>query len=530
MSLVSALNDLQREHGYLTEQTMRHLSVERRVPLHAIQAVVSFYPHFRTSAPPATTVAVCRDMACHLAGGGDRICEKLKTALSSRDVDVHTVSCLGRCEQAPALAINEVVIPGNDPKQIEDFARNPKQIPQNRSASPRRWAIDPYEQFADHYRLIKRLRSGEKFDVIASLKQSGLRGMGGAAFPTGVKWDLVSKQSDPVKYVVCNADESEPGTFKDRVILAELAHLVVEGVLIAAEVIGARSSTIFIRHEYGPERQVLAAEIEKARHLGIVDDQHQLDIFTSPGGYILGEETALLECMEDRRGEPRNKPPFPGQEGLFGKPTLINNVETFAAAVAILNRGVPWWKTAGVNGCEGLKFISVSGDVNAPDVYQIPMGTTVAELIEMAGGIKDGKSLKAFAPGGASSRFLPAEKANTPLDVDHLAKAGSMLGSGALFVVGEGADMMTLGTNVVRFFRNESCGKCVPCRVGSEKAVHMLEGILAEGGRREQLELLEELGQTLLHTSICGLGQVAIEPILSVIEHFPEDVAAHVKA
>ncbi|RMF85854.1 MAG: nitroreductase family protein, partial [Nitrospinota bacterium] len=237
---------------------------------------------------------------------------------------------------------------------------------------------------------------------------------------------------------------------------------------------------------------------------------------------------ALLECLEDRRGEPRNKPPFPGTHGLYNRPTLISNVETFAAAVTILARGPDWWRGAGTNGCTGLKFLSVSGHVQAPGVFQVPMGTPVRDLIALAGGMKGGRSLKAFTPGGASSPFLPADKVDTPIDFTTLAEAGSMLGTGGVVAVAEGTDMLALALNGVRFFRNESCGKCVPCRIGSAKAVTMLETMLEQGGDPSQIALLESLAHTMAQTSICGLGQVALHPILSVIKHFPEDVARYV--
>jgi NADH:ubiquinone oxidoreductase subunit F (NADH-binding) len=238
------------------------------------------------------------------------------------------------------------------------------------------------------------------------------------------------------------------------------------------------------------------------------------EIFVSPGGYIMGEETALLEALEDRRGEPRNKPPFPGTNGLFDRPTVINNVETLAAASVIWRRGVAWWKAQGVRGAAGLKFMAVSGHVARPDVYEIPMGTTVAELIALAGGVVG--ELLAFAPGGASSNLLGADKVDTPIDFGPLQAAGSMLGSGALVVAARGTDLLALGANVTRFFRNESCGKCVPCRAGTEKAVVLLDDVLAGRRPRAELAALEELEETLRLTSICGLGQIALGPVLSV--------------
>jgi NADH:ubiquinone oxidoreductase subunit F (NADH-binding) len=369
---------------------------------------------------------------------------------------------------------------------------------------------------------LRRSGEGEPENAIATLKESNLRGMGGAGFPTGVKWELVRKETRTPKYVICNADESEPGTFKDREILADLPHLVIEAMMLAGNVVGATKGILYLRHEYAPEQVHFEAELRRAYNLDILGNGFDIEIFVSPGGYILGEETALLEALEDKRGEPRNKPPFPGTHGLFGQPTLINNVETLAMSTCILNRGAAWWKAQGREGYSGLKFISVSGHIEKPGVYEIATGTTVRELIDMAGGMKDGKKLHAFAPGGASSNFLPANQIDVPLDFNALAKAGSMLGSGALVVCAEGTDMLALATNVVKFFRNESCGKCVPCRVGSEKAVEILEGVQARKLPRTALDVLPELGDTLTQTSICGLGQVAVNPALSVLKQWPE--------
>jgi NADH:ubiquinone oxidoreductase subunit F (NADH-binding) len=363
--------------------------------------------------------------------------------------------------------------------------------------------------------------SGFTAHVVSVLKEAGLRGMGGAGFPTGVKGEAVAKETRTPKYVICNADESEPGTFKDREILADLPHLVIEGMAMAGLAVGATKGILYIRHEYEPERQRFEAELNRARERGALGD-FEIDIFVSPGGYILGEETALLEALEDKRGEPRNKPPFPVTHGLHGQPTLINNVETFCMGTAILARGADWWKSQGKPGFAGLKFIAVSGHIERPDVYLVPVGTTVRELIDLAGGMQDGRKLLAFAPGGASSNFLSADQVDVPLDFNALQKAGSMLGSGALVVVAEGTDMLALATNVTKFFRNESCGKCVPCRIGSQKAVEILEGVQSGGLPKTSLDVLPELGDTMLQTSICGLGQVAVAPALSIIKAWPQ--------
>jgi NADH:ubiquinone oxidoreductase subunit F (NADH-binding) len=362
-------------------------------------------------------------------------------------------------------------------------------------------------------------------EIIAELKEAGLRGMGGAGFPTASKWERVAAQRATPKYVVCNADESEPGTFKDRQILSDEPHLVLEGLLLGMFVTGAELGWVFIRHEYGPEEAVLRAELEVLRANGLIGSdvlgsgrRFEIEVFTSPGGYILGEESALLECMEGHRGEPRNKPPFPGVSGLWDRPTLMNNVETLSDVPIIVDRGAKWWCEQGVNGGSGWKFFAVSGDVEHPGVYCVPSGTTIGDLISTAGGVTAGATLGAVQPGGASSNFLGADRTDVPLDFAPVAAAGSMLGSGALVVVAEGTDLLAAATNVLRFFRNESCGKCVPCRVGSAKAHTILGEVLAGDRDPGKLdERLVELEETMRLTSICGLGQVALGPVMSVV-------------
>jgi NADH:ubiquinone oxidoreductase subunit F (NADH-binding) len=365
-------------------------------------------------------------------------------------------------------------------------------------------------------------------EVPAVLEASGLRGMGGAGFRTGLKWRLVRDAPGDPKYVIVNADESEPSTFKDRVVLEELPHLVLEGLLLGCLVAGARTAIVYLRHEYGRERRAMQREIDRARAAGLLARAGvDVSVFVSPGGYILGEETALLEALEGKRGEPRNKPPYPVTHGLFGQPTLMNNVETFAHVPRILAEGAAAWRAHGVNGGVGWKFLSLCGHVSRPGVYCVPMGTTARSLIEReGGGVSGGRALKAFSPGGASAPFLPASAADTPLDFDPMAKAGSMLGSGAVLVVAEGTDMVSLAANLVRFFRNESCGKCVPCRVGSEKAVQVLDRLAEGRAEPSELEPFAALDEALRLTSICGLGQVVLNPFTSVQKHFPDEVAA----
>ena len=529
MPLFPLLTAAQHEHGYLSEGTLRELSRRHTVPLHRLQQLVSFYPHFRTTPPPRVELAVCRDMSCWLAGAEE--CSRKLQALKADDIAVHEVSCVGRCDRAPAGMINGVPIPLADIEQVGAWVANPEVVPDPRPDPPRTWACDPYQTPAERYATLGRARRGGRDEVgrmIAALKESGLRGMGGAGFPAGTKGELVAREARTPKYVICNADESEPGTFKDREILADLPHLVIEGMALAGLAVGADRGILYLRHEYGPERARFEGELKLAYDRGVLGGpdaagrRFDIEVFVSPGGYILGEETALLEALEDKRGEPRNKPPFPGTHGLFGQPTLINNVETLCHGTAILARGPDWWKTQGRPGFAGLKFMSVSGHVTNPGVYLVPMGTTVRELIDLAGGMKDDRKLLAFAPGGASSNFLRADQVDEPLDFAALQKAGSMLGSGALVVVAEGTDLLALATNVVKFFRNESCGKCVPCRVGSQKAVEILEAVQAGAMPKSALAVLPELGDTMTQTSICGLGQVAVAPALSVLKTWPE--------
>ena len=313
--------------------------------------------------------------------------------------------------------------------------------------------------------------------------------------------------------------------FRSRQILADQPHLVLEGMLLGMLATGAEDGWVFIRHEYGPEEAVIRREIDSLRAAGLIGAdvlgtgrRLSVEVFTSPGGYILGEESALIECMEGHRGEPRNKPPFPGVYGLHGRPTLMNSVETFAHIPVIARRGAAWWKAQGAGEHDGLKFFAVSGHVARPGVYCVPMGTTIRALLELAGGVSGGRPLGAIQPGGASSNFLGPDQLDVALDFGSLAGAGSMLGSGALVVMAEGTDLLAAATNVLRFFRDESCGKCVPCRVGSAKAHQILTGHLAAGGGPGDVDQrVLELERVMRRTSICGLGQVALGPVASVL-------------
>ena len=533
-NLLSRLKQVQQANdGWLSRPILEGLSRSTGESLSRLQELVSFYPHLRTEAQPAVRIQVCRDMSCHL-NGAEGLAARLAAALGPAvDLVVEEVSCLGYCDLAPAVQVNGAPVCISD---LEPFvALVAAGTVEGSPAARRALAMDPYADPAARYGAARDVLA--RFDqeagrdsVISWVKDAGLRGMGGAGFPTGRKWELVRSAPGTTRYVVCNADESEPGTFKDRAILEQAPHLVIEGMLLDAFAVGARKGFIYLRHEYEGARRALEAELTRARTAGYlgcnvfgVGLDFDIELFVSAGGYVLGEETALLEALEGKRGEPRNKPPFPGQSGLWGCPTLINNVETLAWAPAICLRGPEWWRGQGVGEREGRKVVSVSGHVERPGVFEIPLGTTVAEVLEMAGGVAGGRRLKAFSPGGASSGLLPASMVDTPIDFGSFEKLGSMLGSGGLVFIAEGTGMLPLAANLLRFFRDESCGKCVPCRVGTEKGLALVQRALDTGApiHRPTLERLRDL---LAEASICGLGQIALAPLFSIMEHWPEEV------
>jgi len=528
-SLIPALNAIQERLGWLPREELEELARDIRRPRYEIEGLISFYPHFRTTPPAKVALHVCHDLSCWLRDGEDRLAELKSRYGEDAEVELVEVSCLGRCDIAPAAAVNERPVAVSGVDDLVETARSSTVEELVATSRDEPWPNDPYPAgsgIAERYASLRALLAGDldPDEVIGTLKDSDLRGMGGAGFPPGQKWGLV-RAAGGVTYAICNADESEPGTFKDRQILADQPHLVLEGLLLGMAVVGAEQGWVFIRHEYGPEEAVLRAEIEALRGAGVIGPDAcgsgrrlDLEIFVSPGGYILGEETALLECMEGHRGEPRNKPPFPGNYGLQGRPTLLNSVETFADVPVILQRGADWWKDQGIGDSVGWKFFAVSGHVANPGVYCVPMGTTVGELIAEAGGVRDGAQLAAVQPGGASSNFIGPDQLDLRLDFGTLQAAGSMLGSGAIVVMAEGTDLLAAAVNVLRFFRNESCGKCVPCRVGSMKAHTILSDLVERGkGIEDVPEKIPQLEETLRMTSICGLGQVALGPVMSVL-------------
>ena len=541
--MFNELRSIQHEFGYLPADQLQLLSKKIDVPVSQIHAAASFYPHFHLTPPPKAEVKICADMTCHLRGG-DQLKSQLEQSCRGRsasDITIRDVSCLGRCDSAPAISINDRIYSGLAIPQavgiVRDVLSGGQLPPEPRERLNVRIASDPYEG-SPQYSVVRRfIETRDWSGIIATLKASGLRGMGGAGFPTGMKWEIVRNAPGEEHYIVCNADESEPGTIKDRFIMQTVPWLVIEGMIVAGLVTGSRKGILYIRHEYEEPREILQKEIDRCYREKLLGDRilgsdlnFDLEIFVSPGGYICGEESALLEAIEGKRAEPRNKPPFPGTNGLWNQPTVINNVETFTFATVILMRGVDWFKAQGRNGAAGMKFVGISGDVNRPGIFEVPMGISYEELLQnYAGGILDNRALLAFAPSGPSSGYLPASMTNLPLDWNAVAAAGSMVGSGAIVVVGEGRCMLDMALNAVRFYRNESCGKCVPCRMGSQKMVEMLTGWTEGRSHDGDMRLLDDLSSAMKLTSICGLGQIVPAPIQSVLKHFPEVVNEHVR-
>ena len=524
--VIEELRAVQREHGYLPAEALAALAQRINVPLYQLHGVASFYPHFRLTPPPAVEVRVCGDMTCHLRGADEVLLAAEERAAGLAGTKIDHVSCLGRCDRAPAVSVNDVILTGMTPEKVGDLVASVAAgaRPEHHEPTPEAVSLrtDPYGSEGRYGALRAFVESRDVDGLLKTLKASDLRGLGGAGFPTGMKWDIVRAAAGSPKYIVCNADESEPGTIKDRFILDHLPHLVIEGMILAGLVVGAGEGIIYIRHEYEAQAERLERELAACRREGLLGPNvlgsglaFEMRVFVSPGGYICGEESAL--------------PPFPGTHGLWQKPTVINNVETFAFVPLILVKGVGPFKALGTNGASGLKFVGISGHVARPGVYEIPMGAPVGHVLyECAGGVLGGRALKAFAPSGPSSGYLPASMVDVALDFASLQKVGSMLGSGAIVVCAQGTCMLDMALNSVRFFRNESCGKCVPCRVGSAKLVEILERAAHGQGAVHDYEMIHDLSDAMRLASICGLGQIAPAPIQSVITHFADEIEAHI--
>ncbi len=403
--------------------------------------------------------------------------------------------------------------------------------------TPHSRAIASYVK-AGGYRALAKALEMQPAQVIDEVKRSGLRGRGGAGFPTGVKWGFVPKDSPKPKYLICNADESEPGTFKDREIIHVDPHMLLEGILISCYAIGAATAYIYIRGEFHRESVMLDEAIAEAEAKGFIGEDIlgsgfdvRVHVHRGAGAYICGEETALIESLEGKRGQPRLKPPFPAVVGLFGCPTVVNNVETLACVPHIIERGAAWYAGIGTERSTGPKLFSVSGHVVRPGVYEVPLGTTFREIIfELCGGIPGGKQLKAFIPGGSSAPVLPADKVDTPCDFESVAAAGSMLGSGGLIVMDETVDMVWALENLLTFYAHESCGQCTPCREGSDWALDVTRRIRRGHGRAEDLDTLLRIARfSSQGMTICPLGDAFCEPITSFLKQFGHEFEAAIE-
>ena len=577
--IVQELHAIQYRHRWLPGEELRKLAARTGTPLHRLQEVASFFPHFRLAPPPAVEVRICHDMACHQAG-----CPRLKAdveRLLAADVAagraaVRYASCLGRCDRPVAALVNDEFLAARTADELAAVARDAMAgrtptADRDSAYEPHRnrpWRIDPYGAGGagdpPPYEAIRRLAAdGSGQRVIDELKTADLRGMGGAGVPAHQKWNDVWRAKGDTKYVVCNADESEPGTFKDRELLTRHAHLVLEGVILAGLVTGATRGWIYIRHEYAEQVAIMNREIARATALGAcgvnlfgTPRSFPVEVFTSPGGYICGEQSALVEAMEDHRAQPRNKPPQLETNGLHDKPTLVSNVETFAWAPAIMLRGGQWYADSGINGCKGSRLFSISGDVLRPGVYEVPGGTPIRHLVhDLCGGTH--RPLKAFAPSGPSGGFLPPRipvgalprgwekrapaELNTgadtidlldiQLDLQRFRDLGLALGAG-IVVYDDSRDMAAEALNCSEFFRDESCGKCVPCRIGSEKVTEigarLVAGSIPAAAFPAQRDLINDLTRAMEMTSICGLGMVAAKPLQSALQFFPDDIQRHV--
>ena len=578
--LVQELHAIQHRHRYLPAEELRRLAERTGTPLYRLQEIASFFPHFRLTPPPAVEVRVCHDMACHQRGCVEvkRDVERLLASdIAAGRAAVGYASCLGRCDRPVAALVNDQFLAARSAAELAQLAGEclegkPLQADRDSSYQPHAnlpWQIDPYDGPSPYAAVRALVASGDFQSVIDNLKAADLRGMGGAGVPAHQKWNDVWKARGAEKYIVCNADESEPGTFKDRELLTRHPHLVLEGVILAGLVTGATRGWIYIRHEYSEQITIMQREIARAEQLQACGpslcggSRHfPVEVFTSPGGYICGEQSALIEAMEDRRAQPRNKPPQPETNGLYDKPTLVSNVETFAWAPAILIRGGAWYAQQGINGCQGRRFFSISGDVCRPGVYEVANGITLRILLEEhCGGVVG--QLKAFAPSGPSGGFLPrllptstlprgwekrapaelvAQVAATggshldildlQLDLQRFRDVGLAIGAG-LVVYNDSRDMVVEALNCSQFFRDESCGKCVPCRIGSAKIVEMGEqivaGAIAPAMLAPQRQLIDELTRAMEMTSICGLGMVAAKPMQAALQFFPADVEHHLR-
>lgn len=514
--LIEYLHLIQDRFGHLSSAHLRALAEELRIAQAEVYEVATFYAHFDVvkegeTPPPALTIRVCDSLSCELAGA-QQLKKALEDGLDPAQVRVLRAPCMGRCDTAPVLEIGHNHIDHATPEKVAAAIA----ADDTHAHVPQYETYDAYAK-AGGYQVLERLREGGDFEAVQQeLLDAGLRGLGGAGFPSGRKWGFVRAEKGP-RYLAVNGDEGEPGTFKDRFYLERQPHAFLEGMLIAAWAVEAETCFIYMRDEYPAVLEILRREIAALEAAGVVAPGY-IDLRRGAGAYICGEESAMIESIEGKRGLPRHRPPFVAQVGIFGRPTLVNNVETLYWVTRVLREGKEILSGVERNGRKGLRSYSVSGRVNKPGVHLLPAGSTITDIIEAAGGMLEGHSFKAYQPGGPSSGLLPASMNDIPLDFDTLQPHGTFIGSAAVVVLSDRDSAKAAALNMLRFFEDESCGQCTPCRVGCEKAVKLMQ---ADSWDQP---LLEELCQAMGDASICGLGQAAPNPIRLTMKHFPDEI------
>ncbi|MGE0847233.1 MAG: NAD(P)H-dependent oxidoreductase subunit E [Flavobacteriaceae bacterium] len=512
--LIEHLHRIQDAKGHLPAHLLHALADLMGMAQAEVYEVATFYAHFDIvkegeTPPPETTIRVCESLSCNLAGA-ERLIEALEAGTDPSKVRVVRAPCMGRCASAPTCEIGHYHVDNATPETVDaalSAHRHEADIPAYKD-------LDAYRQEGG-YKLLAAVRDGKpSFDeIVETLGEAGLRGLGGAGFPSGRKWQFVRGYKGP-RLMTVNGDEGEPGTFKDRYWLERDPHRFLEGAMIAAHAVGCDRIYIYMRDEYPAVLHILRSEIAALEAAGLAPAGF-LELRRGAGAYICGEESAMIESIEGKRGLPRHRPPYIAEVGLFGRPTLNHNVETLFWIRDILEKGASWFADQGVNGSKGFRSWSVSGRVRNPGVIVAPAGITVRELIERAGGMADGHEFAAYLPGGASGGILPASLGDIPLDFGgKLAELGCFVGSHAIVILSDKDDVREAAINLLEFFEDESCGQCTPCRVGCEKAVKLMKA-----GRFDD-PLLDELCDAMADASICGLGQAAPNPIRSVLKHF----------
>ncbi len=528
--LLPALHAAQKIYGWLPQEVAAEVAKSLRVPLADVHGVIEFYALFYNEPVGRKIIRVCTDPACALKGADgllDHLCEHYGVESGGTTPDltltIERSPCLGLCEHAPAVWTMD-----DGQSTISDGENESSRPPSavyglirelTANCGHGTTTLEKYGEYAAY----KKALTMTPDEVIAETdKASGLVGRGGAAFPTGIKWGGAAKVQADQKYIICNADESEPGTFKDRVLLLDDPHRTIEGMCIAAYAIGADKGYIYIRGEYPYIVPVLENALDEARAAGYLGKHFDIEIRVGAGAYICGEETALFESIEGKRGFPRVKPPFPTTSGLFGKPTVINNVETLCNLPLIITKGSAEYRKIGTEMSPGPKLFCVSGDVEKPGLYEVPFGVTLREMLEMAGGVANQKSLKAVLFGGAAGAFATSEHLDVKLTFEDLRAVGLPLGSGVIMVFDETRDLRDVLKRLGKFFAHESCGKCHPCQMGTQRQSEILDRLAAGKFIEGDFDRLQDVGWTMTDASLCGLGQTAASAVLSAMKVFPE--------